>query len=119
MARLARVVVPEAPHHITQRGNRRERVFFEDSDYRLYLDLIGAAAKRSGAAIVSYCLMPNHVDFLIIPSHADGLRQTVAEAHRRIAGQLRTVVVDDARRLASFGAPAASPRSSWRTEARA
>ncbi len=86
MARLARVVVPDAPHHITQRGNRRERVFFEEGDYRLYLDLIGEAAKRSSTAIVSYCLMPNHVHFLMIPSHTDGLRQTFAEAHRRYTG---------------------------------
>jgi putative transposase len=83
MTRLARVVVPDAPHHITQRGNRRERVFFEEGDYRLYLDLIGEAAKRSGTAIVSYCLMPHHVHFLMIPSHTDGLRQTFAGAHRR------------------------------------
>jgi len=40
MARLARIVLPGIPHHITQRGNRRERVFFEDSDYALYLDLL-------------------------------------------------------------------------------
>jgi putative transposase len=86
MARLARVVVPDVPHHITQRGNRRERVFFEEGDYRHYLDLIGEGAKRSGTAIVSYCLMPNHVHFLMIPSHADGLRQTFAEAHRRYTG---------------------------------
>ena len=39
MARLARVVIPGLPHHIAQRGNRRERVFFEDADYAAYLDL--------------------------------------------------------------------------------
>ena len=50
MARLARVVVPGLPHHVTQRGNRRETVFFGDDDYQAYLDLIGAAARRSGTA---------------------------------------------------------------------
>ena len=83
MARLARVVVPDLPHHITQRGNRRQPVFFEDSDYRRYLELIGEAARRSGTAVWSYCLMPNHVHFIMVPSHADGLRATFAEAHRR------------------------------------
>ena len=88
MARLARVVLPDIPHHITQRGNRREKVFFDEGDYRFYLDLITGAAKGSKTAIVAYCLMPNHVHFLMIPSHADGLRQTFAEAHRRYTGAI-------------------------------
>ena len=46
MARIARVVVPDLPHHVTQRGNRREPVFFEADDYRLYRRLVAAAACR-------------------------------------------------------------------------
>jgi putative transposase len=88
MARLARVVVPDLPHHVTQRGNRREPVFFEEGDYRFYLDLIAEAARRSKTVIASYCLMPNHVHFLMVPSHGDGLRQTFAEAHRRYSGAI-------------------------------
>jgi putative transposase len=57
MARLARIVLPGVPHHITQRGNRRERVFFEDSDYALYLDLLAEAASRAQVAIWAYCLI--------------------------------------------------------------
>lgn len=50
MARLARIVLPGVPHHVTQRGNRREHVFFEDGDYALYLDLPagGLGAGRGG-----------------------------------------------------------------------
>ncbi|MFO0019826.1 MAG: transposase, partial [Alphaproteobacteria bacterium] len=48
MARLARVVVPGLPHHVTQRGNHREPVFFNDGDYAAYLDLISKAARASG-----------------------------------------------------------------------
>ncbi len=88
MARLARVVIPGLPHHITQRGNHRERVFFGDDDYQAYLDLIAGAARRSGTSIVSYVLMPNHVHFLMIPSQADGLRATFAEAHRRYTARI-------------------------------
>ena len=44
MARLPRIVLPGHPHHITQRGNRREQTFFEDGDYALYLDLLKDAA---------------------------------------------------------------------------
>jgi len=46
MARLPRIVLPGIPHHVTQRGNRREQTFFEDSDYELYLDLPADAAGR-------------------------------------------------------------------------
>ena len=53
MARLARIVIPGIPHHVTQRGNRREQTFFEDGDYELYLDLLarrrGGRRSRSGA----------------------------------------------------------------------
>ena len=48
MARLARVVIPGFPHHVTQRGNRRERTFFGDGDYALYRDLIADAARKAG-----------------------------------------------------------------------
>ena len=48
MARLARLVVPNVPHHVTQRGNRRQPVFFSDEDYEAYRDLVaGARAARA------------------------------------------------------------------------
>ncbi|HFE38951.1 MAG TPA: hypothetical protein ENK06_11130 [Gammaproteobacteria bacterium] len=59
MARLARVVIPEIPHHITQRGNRRQGVFFRDGDYQEYLDLMSHWRKEEGVEIWNYCLMPN------------------------------------------------------------
>ena len=88
MARLARVVIPGSPHHVTQRGNRRQPVFFEDGDYRLYLRLVGEAARRSETAVWAYCLMPNHVHFVLVPTREDGLRATFAEAHRRYTGAI-------------------------------
>lgn len=83
MARLARIVVPHVPHHVTQRGNRRQRVFFGDEDYRRYLDLLREFAGRSGTAVWAYCLMPNHVHLVLVPARADGLHRTLQEAHRR------------------------------------
>ncbi|MAF47989.1 MAG: transposase [Rhodospirillales bacterium] len=83
MARLARIVVPDIPHHVTQRGNRRQPVFFEPGDYRYYLKLLAAAAEQAETGIWAYCLMPNHVHLILTPSHADGLRATLADAHRR------------------------------------
>ncbi|RJS93228.1 transposase [Salinisphaera sp. Q1T1-3] len=83
MARLARVVLPNTPHHITQRGNRRHPVFFEDDDYRYYLALIDEFAQKAGTRVIAYCLMPNHVHFILKPEHRDGLRAALGEAHRR------------------------------------
>jgi REP element-mobilizing transposase RayT len=52
MARLPRVVIPGIPHHVTQRGNRRERTFFEEGDYALYLDLLADAARQARTEVV-------------------------------------------------------------------
>lgn len=86
MARLSRIVLPGIPHHVTQRGNRRERTFFEDGDYALYLDLLAEAADRHGVEIWSYCLMPNHVHIIAVPRDADGLSRTFRHVHRHYTG---------------------------------
>jgi putative transposase len=83
MARLARVIVPGCPHHITQRGNRRQRTFFGDDDYQAYLALLADWCRRSGVQIWAWCLMPNHVHLMAVPETAQGLARAVGEAHRR------------------------------------
>ena len=88
MSRIARVVVPGIAHHVTQRGNRRERVFFSDEDYGFYLDLISAAARKSGTEVWAWCLMPNHVHMVAVPSEPGGLARTFADAHRRYTGRI-------------------------------
>jgi putative transposase len=88
MPRLARIVIPGVPHHVTQRGNRRERTFFEDADYKRYRTMLGQAARKAGAAVWAYCLMPNHVHLIIVPTDADGLRSTFADAHRRYTAMI-------------------------------
>jgi putative transposase len=86
MARLARIVLPGVPYHVTQRGNRRQQTFFEDGDYALYRDLLAEAARRAGSEIWAYCLMPNHVHLIVVPADEHGLRRTFADAHRRYTG---------------------------------
>ena len=83
MPRIARIVVPDIPHHVTQRGNRREPVFFEEGDQLRYLAFLKDGAAKSGTAVWAYCLMPNHVHIIAVPSHKDGLRELFAEAHRK------------------------------------
>ena len=83
MARLARVVVPGIPHHVTQRGNRRLETFFSPDDYRAYVDLLAEHCRAARVAVWAYCLMPNHVHLILVPRDADGLRAALGEAHRR------------------------------------
>ena len=83
MARLARVVAPGLPHHVTQRGNRRQEVFFGDDDYEAYKALVAEHCAGAGVAVWAYCLMPNHVHLILVPSDEDGLRAALGEAHRR------------------------------------
>jgi putative transposase len=83
MGRLARLVIPGLPHHVTQRGNRRQETFFGDDDYEAYLDLMAQWCGEHGVAIWAYCLMPNHVHLIAVPKTEDGLRRAIGEAHRR------------------------------------
>ncbi len=83
MARMARLVVPNFPHHVIQRGNRKQEIFFCDRDREIYLNLLHRYAKESGLTFWAWCLMPNHVHFICVPSHEDSLRQTFSETHRR------------------------------------
>lgn len=83
MARLARVVIPGLPHHVTQRGNRRADVFFTPEDRRTYLTLLLEQLKRFAVTCHAYCLMDNHVHLILTPETSDGLAQGLGEAHRR------------------------------------
>lgn len=83
MTRLARVVAPGVPHHVTQRGNRRQTTFFNDADYAAYLDLLAEQLAGAAVALWAYCLMPNHVHLILVPETEDGLAAALGEAHRR------------------------------------
>ena len=83
MARLARLVVPGLPHHVTQRGNRRQQTFFCDEDNAAYVELMADWCKERGVAIWAYCLLPNHVHLIAVPQSADGLGRAIGAAHRR------------------------------------
>ncbi len=83
MPRMKRLVVPGYPHHVTQRGNRRQKTFFCEDDYRYYLELMTNAARAANTEVWAYCLMPNHVHMVMVPAVEDGLRAALGEAHRR------------------------------------
>jgi putative transposase len=83
MARLARAVAPGIPHHITQRGNRRQAVFFSDEDYALYRTLLSEQCFAAGIKALGYCLMPNHVHLILVPPDERSLADALAQTHRR------------------------------------
>jgi putative transposase len=85
MARLARIVVPGCPHHVTARGNRREPIFFDDGDQDIYRDLLGEQMRKASVEVWAYCLMPNHVHLILCPANEDGLALALGAAHRRWA----------------------------------
>ena len=80
---MARVVVPGFAHHVTQRGNRRQRTFFRKDDYQAYVELMAQWCGHCGVTVWAYCLMPNHVHLIVVPESEDGLRRAIGEAHRR------------------------------------
>jgi putative transposase len=83
MARLARLVIPGMPHHVTQRGNRRQETFFNEGDYAAYVELMADWCREEGVEIWGYCLMPNHIHLIAVPRAEESLRRAIGEAHRR------------------------------------
>jgi len=81
-------VLPGVPHHVTQRGNRRQPTFLEESDYLLYRNLLAEACRRHEVAIWAYCLMPNHVHLVAVPAAPAALSRALARAHRRFTTRI-------------------------------
>lgn len=85
MARLARIVVPGLPHHVTARGNRREPIFFAPGDQQRYAAFLAKAAREADVEVWAYCLMPNHVHLILTPKTTGGLSRAIGAAHRQWA----------------------------------
>ncbi len=85
MPRIARLVIPEYPHHITQRGNYRQDIFRDDADRRQYLFLMADYSRKYHLDILAYCLMNNHVHFIVIPNSEESLGDTLRIVHTRYA----------------------------------
>ena len=83
MPRAARIVIPGEPHHVVQRGNRRQPTFFGPADYATYLEIAAEAFEASKVEVWAYCLMPNHVHLIATPSTEAGLARAVALTHQR------------------------------------
>lgn len=83
MARIARVVLPGVPHHVTQRGVRSMPVFLSDRDRLDYLRLLAAQGKKYGVSFLAWCLMTNHVHLIAVPKEVESLAHGIGEVHKR------------------------------------
>ena len=88
MPRVARAVFAGVPHHITQRGNRRENVFFTDEDRASYLTWLAEDWGQHYVDILAYCLMTNHIHLVAVPRDDDGLEAVLRPLHMRYAPRI-------------------------------
>ena len=85
MPRIARLVAPGFPHHVTQRGCRNQRVFFSNRDKENYLEIFREELSKHQMEVWAYCLMDNHVHFIVVPQEENALSGVFREAHKRYA----------------------------------
>ncbi|MDO9417429.1 transposase [Pararhizobium sp.] len=88
MPRLSRTVFADIPHHITQRGNRQESVFFYDDDRKAYLDWLKSYCEKHKVDILAYCLMTNHIHLIAVPATEEGLQRVLKPLHMRYAQRI-------------------------------
>ena len=88
MPRLSRTVFAGIAHHITQRGNRRENVFFTDDDRKDYLGWLKEYCDKYTVDILAYCLMTNHIHLIVVPETNEGLQKVLKPLHMRYAQKI-------------------------------
>jgi putative transposase len=88
MPRNPRIIIPDVPHHIVQRGDHKNQVFFCPDDFELYLDLLANYSEKHRFDLVGYCLMSNHVHLVGIPSSVDSLVNVTRDTHQKYSSLL-------------------------------
>lgn len=81
MARNARCILPGLPYHVTQRGTNRQKVFFSTAHRKTYLSLVARHLEDAGVRVLAYCLMSNHVHWVVVPERADSLAVLFRRVH--------------------------------------
>lgn len=77
MARLPRFTLPGQPQHVIVRGNNREPIFYENTDYLFYLEKLQQACEKHHCDLHAYVLMTNHVHLLITPNTENGISKAM------------------------------------------
>ena len=96
MPRIARVVLPGELYHVTQRGNYRQKVFFDDQDRVVYLKYLEKYALKYELKIYAFCLMDNHVHLIVSPCHDKSMAFVFRVTHQKYSLYLN-------KRLKEFG----------------
>jgi putative transposase len=91
MARKPRIVCPGLPHHVIQRGNNRSAIFFDDSDYHVYLNWLGVALQQYDCKLHAYVLMTNHVHLLLTPDNESSISMLLQSLGRRYVRYINSV----------------------------
>jgi REP-associated tyrosine transposase len=76
------VVAGNVPYHVIQRGSRRQPIFYEDVDYQAYLDILAQSCQGVATQVLGYCLLPNRVHLILVPTRPGGLRGVITKTHR-------------------------------------
>lgn len=82
MPRPIRQIFSHTPHHIVQRGCRREKVFFDKTDFRTYIRILNKFSRKYNVELWCYCLMPNHIHLIVFPKNETSISKMICEAHR-------------------------------------
>jgi putative transposase len=85
MPRVPRIVIPNCPHHVTQRGNNGQDVFFVDDDRTIYLGLLAEEVQRYALQVDAYCLMTNHIHLIVTPRSEAALAKALGRTDFRYA----------------------------------
>jgi putative transposase len=99
MPRKARVVLPNYPHHVVQRGHNRRAVFIEEADYQYYLENLAEWKTTLGCKVYGYCLMTNHVHLIVNPGEQP---ESLGLLVKRLAGRQTRLVNRVERRTGSL-----------------
>lgn len=81
MPRIARIVVPGVAHHVIQRGNRQQSLFFGDADRKRYVTLLVDACSEQKVRCLAWCLMDNHIHLILVPESSEALSRVTARVH--------------------------------------
>lgn len=73
MPRIARVVFPECPHHVTQRGSNRMDIFLDQQDREFFLGCLRKWSGQTETRVWAYCLMTNHFHLVLVPATAESM----------------------------------------------
>jgi REP element-mobilizing transposase RayT len=113
MPRLARAVVPGVAHHLTQRGVDQRDVFLCDTNRQVYPRLAALSLETFQVRVLAYCLMSNHVHWVVVPPSTQALSRAFGFLHGRYAQHMNTALCRSATSSRTVSSPVRLRRSAY------